>query len=103
MPKLQSASLLSLGQLCDDNCTVELKKNTIKVFKNGQQLLQGQRNKNDGLWDLHIPYQIKNNNHQVNFIIQKSATKRDLIQFYHAALFSPTISTLLKAVKNGNF
>ena len=105
LPKLQSASLVSLGQLCDDNCKIELDKNTIKVFKNNSKLLQGPRNRQDGLWDLHIPTTIKTeyNNHQLSVIIQKSTTKKDLIHFYHAALFSPTISTFMKAVKNGNF
>ena len=103
LPKLHSASLVSLGQLCDDNCTIELNKNTIKAFKNNTKLLQGPRNKQDGLWDLHIPNQIQNKHHRLSVIIQKSTTKKDLIQFYHAAAFSPTINTFLKAVKNGNF
>ena len=105
LPSLKSASLVSLGQLCDDNCTVALHKNKIEVFKNKVKLLQGPRNMHDGLWDIHIPTQIqhKNNIQRLSVIIQKSTTKRDLVQFYHAAMFSPAISTFYKAVKNGNF
>ena len=40
MPKLHSASLVSQGQLRNDNCKIELDKDTIKVFKNKNKLLQ---------------------------------------------------------------
>ena len=33
LPKLQSASLVSLGQLCDDNCEVNLNKKNLYVIK----------------------------------------------------------------------
>ena len=33
--------LLSMGQLCDDNCTVTLKKETLQVEKNNKIILRG--------------------------------------------------------------
>ena len=36
-------------------------------------------------------------------IIQKSTPKKNLIQFYHAACFSPLPHTFLQAIKKGNF
>jgi hypothetical protein len=51
---LQSASLISLGQLCDDNCVVTLDKKKLQVTKNNKLLLQGTRNPSDGLWDIPI-------------------------------------------------
>ena len=33
----------------------------------------------------------------------ENTTKKDLIKFYHAAAFSPTTATFLKAVTNRNF
>ena len=103
LPKLQSASLISLGQLCDDNCDINLNKTSIRVFKNKQKILQGKRNPNDRLWDIPIPVSIEPKQHSMAVIIQKSKTKQDLIKFYHAACFSPSIPTFYKAVKNGNF
>ena len=44
LPKLKSSSLISLGQLCDDNCTVILDKKKLQVFKNNEVVLEGQRN-----------------------------------------------------------
>ena len=34
LPQLQSSSLVSLGQLCDDDCQVHLHKKDMKVHKN---------------------------------------------------------------------
>ena len=105
LPRLHSASLVSLGQLCDDKCDITLNKREIKVFKNNLQLLTGPRNPFDGLWDIHIPRYIpyKHPLNKLNVIIQKSTTKKDLVQFYHAAAYSPAIPTFLRAVQNGNF
>ena len=114
-PDLQSASLLSVGQLCDDGCDVTFTNVDVKAHKNGQTVLQGYRNYNDKLWDipftpdgLHIantPKHLPSTSitHHANVIIPKDLPKSQLIEFYQACLFSPTKSTLLKAVKNGNF
>ena len=36
-------------------------------------------------------------------LFQKILQKKDLIQFYHAAMFSPAKATFIKAIRNGNF
>ena len=46
---LNSASLISFGQLCDDDCQVLLDKHECRVTKNQKLIMQGWRNKNDGL------------------------------------------------------
>ena len=54
---LKSASLVSLGQLCDNKCKVLLDANDLYVVKDNKLVLKGDRNKCDGLWDipLHNP------------------------------------------------
>ena len=52
--QLQSSSLISLGQLCDDNCKVHLDKEEMNACKNGKVVLKGIRNKHDGLWDMPL-------------------------------------------------
>jgi len=48
--------LISLGQLCDDNCIVHLDKQKIEVSKNNKLFLKGHRSKSgDGLWNIPIP------------------------------------------------
>ena len=54
LPKLKSSSLISLGQLCDDDCTVVLEKRKMLVVKNNDIILRGARNQQDGLWDIPI-------------------------------------------------
>ena len=67
LPHLKSTSLLSMGQLCDDDYNVILNKEKMTVIKNNRVIMQGKRNKQDGLWEvpfsnskLHLNVMIKN-------------------------------------------
>ena len=110
-PHLSSASLLSLDQLCDNNCKIYLDKHSMKVYKNDKIVLTGQRNFTDGLWDVSLrslPQQPTpstpstfHSNQSANVIIHKKQTTKQLAQYLHAACGSPPISTFLKAIKNG--
>ena len=88
-----------MGQLCDEGCEIKLTKENIKIYKNQHMILQGDRNLDDGLWDVKL----KQPHHKINAIIRKDTTKYDLIHYLHACCFSPLISTLKKAIKRGNF
>ena len=110
--ELQSASLISVGKLCNDGCTVTFNKEKMQATKNNTLILQGDRNPSDGLWDIKLPCQPAfsptKQQHLVNtnvahVIIRKTTSKTDLIQFYQACCYSPTKSTWHQAVKNGNF
>ena len=98
---MNTGALLSLGQLCDNNCDVLLSKNNLHVFKNNKPIMKGLRNRFDGLWDVNVP--INNTQQTINIIIPKNTTKKSLIQFYHAACSSPAKATFIKAIKSGNF
>ena len=52
---LKNASLISLGQLCDDDCKVFLDKRKLAVYKNDKLIIHGSRNYSDRLWDVHFP------------------------------------------------
>ena len=54
LPNLKSASLIALGQLCDDDCKVILSKDSLNVVKNNKIILTGHRNRRDDLWDIPI-------------------------------------------------
>jgi hypothetical protein len=97
---LHSASLISLGQLCDDDCVAILDKHKIQVIKDSQVVMQGHRNPDDGLWDIPIERPIR---HKALAIITRDKTKTELIQYLHGCCFSPTPRTFLRAIKNGNF
>ena len=122
-------NLLSIGQLCDDGCTVTFTNQNMKVFKNNTLILQGFRsNSGDGLWDIPIPSpstssklstiqsdspdkiitptQLKTPlqpSPSMNVIIRKATTAKDLATYLHAASFSPTKDIFFKAIKNNHF
>ena len=100
--------LLSLGQLCDDNCQILLTKSTLIAKKNNNIILTGTRNKTDGLWDVPlktpslIPKQ-QSQQHHANIIIRKDKTKMELAQWLHASCGSPKPSTFIQSIKKGNY
>jgi hypothetical protein len=107
---ITNASLISIGQLCDDDCVAVLDKKAIKVFKNQQCVLQGHRNITDGLWDIAIPtpsgaqpnIPLSPRQH-LNAIIRRDLSKTQLVQYLHGCCGSPVLSTWKQAIKNGNF
>ena len=57
LPQLTNSSLVSLGQLCDDDFIVILTKQSFNAIKNKMTVLKGICNHSDGLWDIHIKKQ----------------------------------------------
>ena len=100
--------LLSLGQLCDDDCDIILTKTKLIARKNNNIILTGYRNKTDGLWDVPISQTpvLRNNTSKIqraNIIIRKDKAKMELAQWLHASCGSPVASTFITSIKNGNF
>ena len=87
--------LLAIAPLCDAGCEVLFAATAVIIEKHGQQILQGERDTKNGLW--HIPYKVTP---QQAFSMQ--STPAQLVEFAHAALFSPRITTLQKAL-DSNF
>ena len=64
LPQLKNTSLLSIGQLCDDNCAVVFRRDDVQVFKNKdaitsflnqqQPILKGERNHTNKLWNITL-------------------------------------------------
>ena len=111
---LNSSSLISLGQLCDDNCQVLLTKKNIHIVKNNKIVIQGQHNMNDGLWDIPVSQSPESTKltpitnvaqpqqHKLGVIIRKKQKKIDLVKYLHAACFSPEPSTFTRAIKRNH-
>ena len=108
LPSLHN-SLLSIGQLCDDNCIAVFHKRYFFLLKNLKVLLRGLRNFSDGLWDVTLPHHkptptTKSHKQpcteRVNIIVPNSNTKTDLAKFFHASLCSPVLRTLQLAIRN---
>ena len=84
---LHSALLISLGQLCDDDCIAILYKNGINILKYSKLILKRHRNKTYGLWDTPISRPLIHWSHTV---ITGDNKKTELIQYLHGCCFSPT-------------
>ena len=109
---LKNTALISVGQLCDDGCTATFDKNSLKISKNNNLVLQGYRNKSDGLWDIPLPHnpiknsniiQRYNNKYSINAIIRKDISVHKLANYLHGCAGSPSLSTFQKAIDKGNF
>ena len=109
-PNLHS-SLISIGQLCEDECIVTFDKHKLIVSKNKDIIIEGYWDPKNGLWQfpLHHPSQ---NNRQAKILepqlcnhIRPMApwhprayfptSQKDLAFFYHWILCCPTKRTLL--------
>ena len=94
---LKNASLISLGQLCDDDCSVFLDKRKLIVYKDNKKIIHGSRNYSDGLWNVHFPTTKITKYHatqalkkkQISIIIHKDKTQQELAVYLHACAFSP--------------
>jgi hypothetical protein len=87
---LQTGTLISLAQLCDDDCIAIFDKYEVKILKNDRVIIKGTRMSN-GLWFSPI----KPPHHQANGILRTDKPKQELATCLHAALGSPAPSTLL--------
>jgi hypothetical protein len=96
-------SLLSVVQLCDEGYIVTFKQAAVTICDSkNSQILSGPRDLNTGLWRInlqqtnnHIPEPIANNVYELR-------NKGALVHYLHKALFSPTKSAMLQAVKDGH-
>jgi hypothetical protein len=102
-PGMANHSLLSVGQLCDEGYMVTFKHASVTVCNSQKsQILNGPRDLDIGLWRInlkqhnnHIPEPIANNMYELR-------NTGALVHYFHKALFSPTKSALLQAVKDGH-
>jgi hypothetical protein len=102
-PGMANHSLLSVGQLCDEGYIFTFKQATVTICDSGNfQILSGPRDLNTGLWHInlrqtnsHTPEPIANNVYELR-------SEGALVHYFYKALFSPTKSAMLQAVKDGH-
>jgi hypothetical protein len=102
-PGMAHHSSLSVGQLCDEGYIVTFKQDTVTIYDSGNsQILSGPRDLNTGLWRInltqthnHIPQPIAKNVYELR-------NTGALVHYLHKALFGPTKSAMLQAVKDGH-
>jgi hypothetical protein len=103
VPGMANHSLISVGQLCDEGYIVTFKQAAVTIWDSEKsQILSGPRYLNTSLWRInlkqtnnHIPEPIANNVYE---LLNTGA----LFHYLQKALFSPTKSAMLQAVKDGH-
>jgi hypothetical protein len=103
LPGMANHSLLSVGQLCDEGYIVTFKQASVTICNSEKsQILNGPRDLNTGLWRINLKH---TNNHTLEPISNNVYELRNtgaLVHYLHKALFSPTKSVMLQAVKDGH-
>jgi hypothetical protein len=102
-PGVANHSILSVGQLCDEDYIVTFKQASVTICDSDKApILSGPRDLHTGLWHInlkqtnnHIPEPIANNVYELR-------NTGALVHYLHKALFSPTKSAMLQAVKYGH-
>lgn len=101
VPSLATASLLSIGQLCDAGCVAEFTADTLTITYAGSIVLTGTRTASTRLWHVHLPAIAVPPTDHSSFSAIGAANSEQLVAFAHAALFSPALSTLEAALSRG--
>jgi hypothetical protein len=102
-PGMANHSLLSVGQLCNEGYIFTFRNASVTICDPKEfQILSGARDLDTGLWRINL----RKDNQQLQQSIANNAYELRntgaLVHYLHKALFSPTKSALLQAVKNGH-
>ena len=95
---MRTSPLISLGFICDYRCIIKLEQYNITVQNNGKKILRGTSKKKTGMWE--VPILTQQSKPTVNTILSQTS-KPELEKYFHAAIFIPTKTVLLKEVKQG--
>jgi hypothetical protein len=98
-PKLASGSLILIEKLCDHCHTTVFDATTVTVRHRDQIILQGKRSPITKLWSLDLPTAPATP--AMNALVQ-NLNLADRIAFFHAAMFSPTLSTWCSVIDTGH-
>ena len=96
-------NLISVAALCKAGCSVKFTTNDCLVLYKNKVVLRGWRDSTNNLWRVPLTSNKDEQQSSQAHSIYECEQTSQLIKFYHAAAFSPTKMTWLKAVQNGYF
>jgi hypothetical protein len=100
-PGMANHSLLSVGQLCNKGYIVTFKNASVAICDPQEfQILSGARDLDTGLWRINLRKDNQQLHQSVANNVYELRNTGALVHYLHKALFSPTKSALLQAVKN---
>jgi hypothetical protein len=100
---MENLSLLYAGKLCNEGYTVTLSNASVTIFNSQElQILKGARDLDTGLWRRNLRKEHQQPQLTVAKNVYELRNTGALVNYFHKAMFSPTKSSLLHAVKNGH-
>ena len=98
-----STPLLSIGNLCDHGCIATYDKDKVIIKRNNEIILIGYRHPVTKLWMIDFSNANSPTMHSsaASTIVHHDITTAQRVAFFHAAMGSPVISTLLDAMDRG--
>jgi hypothetical protein len=100
---MENHYLLSVGQLCNKGYTVTFKNASVTICDSQEfQILSGALDLHTRLWRINLRKENQQPQQAVANNVYELRNTRALVNYLHKALFSPTKSALLQAVKNGH-
>jgi hypothetical protein len=102
-PGMANHSLLSVGQLCNEGYIVTFKNASVTVCNSEKfQILSGPRDLDTGLWRINLRRDAQKIYQPVANNMYELRNTGALVNYLQKALFRPTKSALLQAVKDGH-
>jgi hypothetical protein len=102
-PGMADHSLLSVGQLYNESCTVTFRIESVTLYNSqGIQILRGAQDLETGLWRINMRKKHKKTQKEVSNNVYELRNTGVLVNYLHKYMFSPTKYALLQAVKNGH-
>jgi hypothetical protein len=103
LPGMANHSLFSARQLCNEGYTVTFKNASVKICDSQElQILSGAQDLDTGLWRINLRKENQQSQQAVENNLHELRNTGELVNYLHKALFSPTKSALLQAVKIGH-
>jgi hypothetical protein len=96
LPGLVHNSLISVGQLCYNGCSVTFTQDQVTISKKEKCVMYGYTKSR--LWRVDLKKRFETNQVQCNHENENN-NQKDLINHLHAACFSPVKSTWITAIK----
>jgi hypothetical protein len=95
--------LLSVGQLFNEGYYVTFRIDAVTIYSSaGKSILKGKRDLNTGLWRINLRHEKVQHTVSVANNVYELCNTGALFNYLHNAMFSPTKSSLMQAVKNGH-
>jgi hypothetical protein len=102
-PGMENHSLLSFGQLCNGGYSVTFRIDAVTIYNlQDVRILKGARDLDTGLLRINLRKEYQQHPHEAENKVYELRNTGASVNYLHKAMFSPTKSALLQAVKNGH-